>query len=370
MAEARFEKLTAGHMALMDEVREEWIGHGLSTAPADRRAAVAGVHDSYRAAGLAPPQDVVWVDSPLEGANYFYRLCARLGGDDEIRVKGLLHDYIHVQFEDRFDADVRAAVDKQVGRPVDDRVIRLVLCVEARLKAEADPVINPRRFPGRQWTHCVRGQFEAGTLSDYDMYTRLGAEPCGRVAGIMHIARSAGMWWSLRHVVVLSERPAELHHDGRGRPHRENGPAIVYPDGWGVYVWHGVHVPADLIEGDGWSIEKVLKEPDSEIRRCAVERIAAVRGWPELVHRAGWRQIGRTVSDPGNPDQTLSMYRVPHIYDVTVNLLLMTNGTTERDGTRRQYAETVPAHLTDPVAAAAWQIGLSGEHYRQTVRRT
>jgi hypothetical protein len=39
------------------------------------------------------------------------------------------------------------------------------------------------------------------------------------------------------------------------------------------------------------------------------------------------------------------------------------------DGTRREFGETVPADITDPVAAAAWQIGISPQDYRATVRR-
>lgn len=360
--------LTTAELALLDEVRAEWIRHGLSTAPADRPSAVAGVRDTYRAAGLPPPRKVVWVDSPLQGVNYFFPLCGGRENDDKVRVKGLLHDRIHKQYEFTPNPDLQHAVEARVGRQVDSRVTPVVLRIEKQLQVQGDPVIDRRYFPGRQWLHSVRGQFEASTLSNYDAYARLGIKPCGRVMGILRVARSAGMWWALRDVVVLCERPTEILHDSQGRLHGQDGPAITYPDGWGVYVWHGTGVPASLIEG--WSIAKIVKQSNTEIRRCAVERIAAVHGWPELIRRAGWRQVGETVPDPGNPGQTLSLYQVPDIYDIPVNLLLMTNGTAERDGTRRQYAETVPQDITDPVAAAGWQIGLPGKYYRQTVRRT
>ncbi|MCP9955552.1 hypothetical protein [Actinomadura madurae] len=48
----------------------------------------------------------------------------------------------------------------------------------------------------------------------------------------------------------------------------------------------------------------------------------------------------------------------------------MTNGSLERDGTRREFAELVPGWIRDPVRAAAWQIGLTAHQYRETVRRT
>jgi hypothetical protein len=351
----------------MEEVRAEWIRHGLSTAPADRPSALAGVRETYRAAGLRPPRKVVWLDSPLQCVNYFFRLCGGRENDSRVRVKGLLHDGIHRQYEYTPHPDLKRVVDA-LGTQVDDRVTPVVLRIEAQLQTEGDPVIDRRYFPGRQWLHCVRGQFSACILSEYDAYGRLGLKPCGRVAGISRVARSAGMWWALRDVVVLCERPVEILHDSQGRLHGQNGPAITYPDGWGVHVWHGTGVPASLIKG--WSIAKIVKHSNTEIRRCAVERLATMHGWPALIRQAGWRQIGSTVPDPGNPGQTLSLYRVPDIYSTPVNLLLMTNGTVSPDGTRRQYAETVPEDIADPVAAAGWQIGLPGKYYRQTVRRT
>ena len=53
------------------------------------------------------------------------------------------------------------------------------------------------------------------------------------------VARSAGLWWPFENAVFLSERPAELHVNERKVPHRDDGPAIVYRDGWRVYAWNG-----------------------------------------------------------------------------------------------------------------------------------
>ena len=339
----------------MDEVCEEWIRHGLSTDPADRDTAVAGVHNACRASGLTLPRTVVWVDSPLAGANYFYRLCPPVGSFDQL-------------FTPSPDTE-NDPIGRQVSKRVHSGVLPTYLCIAAQLEADADPTIRPSRLPGLQYRYRARGQFDAGEMCVYDVRLGTRSRPAG-AADVSRVAQSAGMWWLSPEVVVLCERPREIHHDRQGRPHRLDGPAVVYPDGWGVYMWHGMRVPARLIEGDGWSMARIVRCRNSEIRRCAVERHAAVAGWDALISRAGWHQVGRTVPDPGNPGQELSLYRVPDIYDMPVNLLLMTNGTTERDGTRRQYAETVPDDVNDPVAAAAWQIGVPTRHYRQSVRRT
>ncbi|MEV4312700.1 DUF6745 domain-containing protein [Actinocrispum sp. NPDC049592] len=341
---------------LMAEVRAEWLAHGLCTQPADRPAAVAGVAQAYRAAGLPPPEHVVWAGSPFSGADEAQKSRQTAGPSVQYEV----HNYIYLgdSLSERISPATGNQIWSEVGLPVHAQVNAVVQAIEAELRSMRDLL----------W-EGIEGQFKAAELSRYDMYARLGAVPCGRVAGITRVAKSAGMWWPRRDAVVLCERPSALYRDDQYRLHRADGPALVYPDGWCVYVWHGTRVPASLIL-DGWPIEQIVREPNSEVRRCAVERVASVEGWESLIARAGWPQVGSTVADPGNPGQTLSLYRVPDIYPVPVNLLLMTNGTPERDGTRRSYAETVPADLTDPVAAAAWQIGISADAYRQTVRRT
>ena len=86
---------------------------------------------------------------------------------------------------------------------------------------------------------------------------------------------------------------------------------------------------------------------------------------------AGLARVGDPVPDPGNPGQELALYDVPErIYgDADVRVLLCTNGTVERDGTRRRFGLTVPADITDPIAAAAWGYGITPHLYATAARR-
>src|SRR3989304_2571206 len=61
-------KLTPTQEHLVAAVRDEWLAHGLSTAPADRALAEQGVREAYREVGLAPPRIYIWLASPLAGA--------------------------------------------------------------------------------------------------------------------------------------------------------------------------------------------------------------------------------------------------------------------------------------------------------------
>ena len=174
------------------------------------------------------------------------------------------------------------------------------------------------------------------------------------------MARSCGWWWPFAGAVIFTERPTEIHLDQLGRLHHETGPALLYPDGWGIHSWHGTRVPADLIT-DGWDTARILREDNTEVRRCAIERM----GWDRFVSEAGLAQVGESVPDPGNPGHTLALYDVPErIYDAHVRVLICDNATPERDGTRRRFGLTVPAQAKDPVTAASWTFGMQADEYR------
>ncbi|MGW0200081.1 DUF6745 domain-containing protein [Nonomuraea sp. NPDC003201] len=180
-------------------------------------------------------------------------------------------------------------------------------------------------------------------------------------------------WWPFLDFVMLCPRPAELHLEqvGEGaravhRPHRADGPTAGWSDGFGVYFWHGTHVPRAVID-DTLTTDEILRETNAEIRRCAIER----RGWDRFIIEAGLEQIGPAVPDPGNPGQTLTLHDVPEdIYTTHVRVLLCTNGTVERDGTRRRFGLTVPADCGDPIQAAAWTYGLTPAQYAGAQRRS
>ena len=172
----------------------------------------------------------------------------------------------------------------------------------------------------------------------------------------------------MRDAAILTDRPDTLHRDPQGRLHCTTGPALRYRDGWGVYVVHGVRVPADLIE-DGWDVQRVLSEGNAEVRRVAIE----LTGWERFIHAAGMRLVA-SAPDPGNSPHTLELYDLPDrlrgMYEDEARILLCTNGSVEPDGTRRRYGLPVPASHDDPVAAAADLYGLPVEAYRRLeVRR-
>ena len=323
----RIEKLTAGQESLLPAVRDEWLRHGLSTAPADKQAAEAGIRAAYEAAGLQPPLFIIWLASPWAG----------------VIAQAVAPEIIL----ELLSSQVRSQVDSQVDSQVYSQVASQVY---SRLQ--------------NWWNHVMYGQHWAGYYSYYDAMERLGVTGIEAIRGQQAAGRAAGWWWPYALFAVVTDRPEELHRDIQGRLHSPDGPAIRYRDGWGFHAWHGTRMPAELYDGD-LSLERILSEPNSEVRRCAVE----MTGWDRLE-----RQLGTPVAscaDPGNPGRTLALYDVPDgLYEAPVRLVLMTNGSLDRSGAERRYGETVPAEISDPLSAQAWAYGVPRATYAALSRRT
>jgi hypothetical protein len=179
-------------------------------------------------------------------------------------------------------------------------------------------------------------------------------------------AMSAGWWWPTRAFVMVCDLPSVLHIEsagGRNRLHCETGPAVAWADGWGVHSWHGTRVPADLIETD-WGVEKIMAETNTEVRRCAIEKM----GWDRFVTAAGMK-LADEAPDPGNPGQVLRLYDVPRtVLDLPVRVLVAHNATRERNGDRHVFGLTVPTDCKTAIAAAAWSFGVTTKEYRQLTR--
>jgi hypothetical protein len=352
-----------------------WAKAGLSTEPASRAYAEDLIRDLYRVRGLRPPGRFVWAGSP-HAAMRAVNGATAAGAHKVERDRILPSKLRDIARDERFWLPLRSVDD--VLRPVRD--------VGNQIMAEAVPD-PPRslwplsdlvsdtawndtvlRFADPRSPRMVLGQFDASVIATYEMrhYPRayqlpyIEPEETAAVALVSRIARCAGPWWPFEETVVVCERPRSILLDDQRRLHNGTGPAVTYPDGWTVYAWHGVRVPPDLIEEPSWTTERILREPNAEVRRAAIERI----GWEEFIPAAGLEPVGPPVPDPGNPGQMLALYDAPAgLYRARIRVLLCTNGSLERDGTRRRFGLTVPGHIKDPIEAAAWTFGWTRERY-------
>ncbi|WP_327096210.1 hypothetical protein OIE68_40825 [Nocardia vinacea] len=382
-------------------LRDEWLEHGLRAEPSDRPTAQAAVTELYRLIG-EPEPEFVWVHSPVAAVE----VAAASGLDPGAwqprqneklpptgRIATLLSASRH-----RMDGRLRNGRQRpwlnpaqreaiwtlppdeaaQAGVPVE---LILTLAVQDSLRTSLSDGVaaairtlipdNAREVLGLAWY----GQQDAYRVGYYDAIrqaelTVFRGDDLALLDIQVALARSTGWWWSLGPVCVMAERPTAIHseptpnadHNER-RLHHRDLPAISFADGNHVYVQHGAVVP-DWVVLDP-TPERIRDERNIEVRRCAIERI----GWDVYVARAQLELIAEQ-DDPGNPGSKLRLYDAPSEWGRRLRVLLAVNGSLERDGHRRRYGLNVPEWIDDPVAAAGWTYGLSGDQYAQLVRRT
>ena len=268
---------------------DAWLDAMRSTERCDRPAAEAAVRRAHVTAGLAEPDTVVWMDSPLggllartalvldgaaprRGTDQLYRLCDGPLWDayqrlNDAEAPGWEWPCELTGARDEFVTLIRGPVAELVA-PLGQAVPRAYGHVSgsaglpARVPLPVREAIQDALGGGVPWDGLVEAT--EGMLRDplfdpnevalsvhIDAYALAGAEAASAAAGLdwspvlgatAAALRAVGSWWPLGEAVVLCERPTVQHLDGRGRPHRVDGPAVRYADGWCARALDGLAV--------------------------------------------------------------------------------------------------------------------------------
>jgi hypothetical protein len=426
--------LTRDHRQLITGIRDQWAATVLSTAPVDRAATVEAVHRLYETNKFPRPSLIIWMDSPLgciyaaavigqlreQLKGQFldqlrrHQLLDQLGGWFWARLAGQIRDQLGDRLGDRLRDLLRGQLEDQLGGQLQGQLTsqlwgQLRGQIKGKLRGQLWDHLKGQAWDefwdqfggqlriqlgdhfseqdkkqdwdegegqdGAEHLHSFFPWNDAYTLAFDDCVLRIAGRPGdSRLGALSSAVTETGWLIPMPDAVIVGARPAVLHRDARGDLHNPAGLALAYPDGWGFYAWHGRRVPSWVIVAP--SIEAITGEENVEVRRCAIESL----GWDRFIAEAGLVPVTASQSknlaaarmpDPGNPGQHLVLYDVPErLWGSRIRLLMCTNGSPERDGTRRRYGLKVPAHISDPVEAAAWTAGLGKEEYARMARRT
>lgn len=279
------DSLTTAQEARFPEFVERWTRIGLCTEPANHAEAERGIVLAYQQAKLPPPR-VVWCGSPLSMA--------------------LTRSFI---------LQCLASVGDSVGASVGA---------------------------------SGYGQHDASWLAFYAFFREvIGLEKQTRaLEGIRLIAENAGWWLPQEKICWISERHTVVKQTTRHRLHCEDGPAVLYPDGFAIHAYQGVRVPAWIIEQpQDITPAKIEGEANAEIRRVMLLKFGLER------------YLRATNATPVDHDRDLHGQRI--LYELRDPLGLMKvveleNSTREADGSRRKYTFRVPPQTRTCQEAVAW----------------
>ncbi|WP_392674230.1 DUF6745 domain-containing protein [Streptomyces sp. LN785] len=329
---------------------DSWRAVAAATGGADRGAAEDGVRLAYRSAGLDEPERIVWVDSPKAAVEAVEKLVdAGRSVRDQVRTRPWAEERRRM-YDELGPAGWSAlwsATGAQLWETTAALAERIRTGVVAALaqRSEDEPGVRLVMLD------AVLGQHDAAWLAAFDGRG-------DRLTGLAEVARHAGWWWPYERVVVICERPETLHRDEAGRLDRGDGPALEYRDGFALYAWRGMPVPAEfLAELTALTPERIREEQNAELRRVMLE----FYGYERYLAESG--------AVPVHRDETGVLWRIALDGDEDVVMVEVVNSTPEPDGTHRTYWLWVPPTTRTAKDGVAWTFGLQGAAYaplRQT----
>ena len=205
------DKLTREEEAQIPLYLEKFRSYGVSTQPIDRASAEAAVTNLYAALSLKKPDKFIWVDSPRS-----LILTNVLLKDSQLRgqLGSQLWGQLGSQLEGQLGSQLRGQLGSQLGSQLWGQLQNL------------------------EW-----GNIDSYWISFYVFINDILSVKTTPLAQVAHdIVKHCHVFSMFDEGVVLSERPVSLGFDSDNKLHREDGPAILYKDGFSVYALHGKRV--------------------------------------------------------------------------------------------------------------------------------
>ncbi|ATY99279.1 hypothetical protein CVT27_30110 [Streptomyces cavourensis] len=327
-----------------------WRDVAAATGAADRAAAEEGVRRAYRLAGLAEPERIVWAESPRAAVEAVEKLTdAGRSVREEVRTRPWAEE--RRRMYDELGPAGWSALWSATGAQLWETTAALAERIRPGVVADLAPRPTEEGAVRLVLLDAVLGQHDAAWLAAFDGRG-------DRLTGLAEVARNAGWWWPYERAVVISERPEVLHRDEAGRLDHGEGPALAYRDGFALYAWRGMPVPAAfLAELASLTPQRIREEENAELRRVMLEYY----GYDRYLRESG--------AEPVHRDETGILWRIALDGDEDVVMVEVVNSTPEPDGTHRTYWLRVPPGTRTAKDGVAWTFGLEGAAYAP-VRQT
>jgi hypothetical protein len=365
--------LSAAEDGQLARFREAWDLAALSTDPADRPTAEAAMRRVYERGGLAPPDQIIWCDSPAAmvrrnldftdgGENVWHSVGATVAGrawqaiwaelENEMvgRVLQALKDTAW-----RKASDLRTGPDEN-GTTNPEPGMSIAYALDGADGPSSITVSFCRAreiiFAGRTGEYYWDSEWMYDLLPGYAfMADELGATAPNELDGLIALARSAGPWLARERVALISERPTVLRLDERDRLHCGDGPALKWRNGHAVYALEGVRVPGWAVDPMQLTAAAVQQQPNVEVRRVLLQQFGVERFIREAhTEVVAVDRYGRLLQARLRGEEPLT-------------LVELTNATPEPDGTRKTYYLRVPPWVQSAQEAVAWTFDVDASEY-------
>ena len=300
--------LTSDQEIALRTTYDEWLAIGRSTTPIDQDGARHVFTDLYARIGEPAPA-TLFFSSPLMCILAFAAIkhaAKALGtaapppSSDGVLAEPQLWTQLETQLGTQLETQLGTQLRTQLGTQLRTQLgtqlgtqlwtqlePQLEPQLGTQLRTQLEPQLEPQ-LRTQLGTYMVGDQWCAWKVF-YDFCRRIGVRYAGDAGAVLDLwmteARTCHWWWPYKGLVLASERPLTVQVDGDGRLHCEDGLALGYRDGWGVYALHGVRVPDWLVLTPVADLDprRLLREANVEVRRefvrkVGIERVCAALG--------------------------------------------------------------------------------------------
>ncbi len=235
------------------------------------------------------------------------------------QLRDQLRDQLRGQLRGQLGRQLRSQIKNQIKDQIGDQITRQLyrqLCDQLsaqrtnlwvtiwnqlyeKLKNQIKDQIGDQIVDNLQEKICksIKNQLNVACYGPHDLYwlgfyqflkVELGLKSKADPGPQIELAKNCGWWWPFEGAVVLTEHPVSMSLDEEGRLHSETDMAIKYSDGFGLYSWRGVQVPADwILKPSSITPQMALTWPNIEQRRVAAEIV----GWDKVLSELGAKEI-------------------------------------------------------------------------------
>lgn len=369
----------------------------------DREAAVAAIHGMLAAIEFDAPSEVIFVDSPVEGAAIHAQKMHELGHvkdeDDPLLMvrknislslwTNIVKRGIDIEsaWNDRSQRNVRnvttmqidaqwALMIEEIREPYDvERATAWMNALLTRVKDKygIDVTVDLHDEGPQElafWKVINAPELAASALWSESIGV-LGVEPETDLdkkvfAATIELFHKCNTWWTIvGDTLIISERPTinAINTEPRTQTwgqqerfvwHNDSGPAHGWADGEGVFYVMGVRVPRQVVmEPETLDPTDIIRHPNQEVRRVMIDRYGAQnlfeRVTSKVIHEDETGKL-RRIDVPDDPEEPI----------VVVEVL---NSTPEPDGSIKTYYLRVPPTTRRAKEGVAWTFGVDEKHY-------
>ncbi len=228
------------------------------------------------------------------------------------------------------------------------------------------------------WNYWLGGQFWVGggwwgSPSYVSFFTdicnlKLPNDIMNRAEAYRKVCESVNYIWGNRDFILVCARPTAIHRNEQGRLHNEHGKAIIYPDGWGLYVLNGVRFSEELYKkviSREMEMKDVMNITDIDQRTQAMK--FAKSGLREFYQSEGGKMIDHYVKlDKVGRPVNYELWAIPagKTFNQNVKFAIYNCPSAIERHEKKEYSKGVPAGCQTVAEAMAW--GMSSDTHTLT----